>query len=300
MKMTIKNSLVEGIRAVFYNKKIIALLWGTNAVGALILSLPIYFLLSQELSNSLISDKLALGFDYQWYLQFRNLFEHDFELIVYMIYLVVGVYILGQTFFMGGMISIFNTPKKNHTVDFFYGCVRYWHRFMKVVLVSLFFFSTAFIFNNFLGDLISWLFEGTENELADFILRSIRYVLLIFLIGLVTLISDYCKVSMAIEDNHNFFNSVRKALFFIQRNFAKVFTVFLLVAIIGAIGAVVYNFVERFIPRTPFYFLLVAFILQQMLIIFRLYIRMLFCSTEVYLYKDLSAEEITAEVEEQS
>ena len=54
-----------------------------------------------------------------------------------------------------------------------------------------------------------------------------------------------------------------------------------------------------FIPRTPFYFLIVSFILQQMLIIFRLFIRMYFCATEVNLYKDLSADVIEVKAKEE-
>ena len=69
-----------------------------------------------------------------------------------------------------------------------------------------------------------------------------------------------------------------------------VFVTFLIVSIIGALGAIVYNIVAIFIPRSPFYFLILTFILQQMLIIFRLAITMLLYATEVYLFKDQDAE----------
>ena len=66
----------------------------------------------------------------------------------------------------------------------------------------------------------------------------------------------------------------------------------LIVAITGALGAVVYNVVAILIPRSPFYFLILTFILQQMLIIFRLAITMLLYATEAYLFKDQEAEVI--------
>ena len=69
-----------------------------------------------------------------------------------------------------------------------------------------------------------------------------------------------------------------------------------MVAVFGAIGAIIYNLVRVTIPETPFYFLIVSFILQQMLIIFRLLIRMLFYSTEVILFNDLIAEVISPKV----
>ena len=84
-----------------------------------------------------------------------------------------------------------------------------------------------------------------------------------------------------------------------RKDFQKIFTIFFLVAVLGAVGALLYNVFGLTISRLPYYFLLLPFILQQMLIIFRLNIRMLFCSTEVILYKDLSAEIIKPLVEEE-
>jgi hypothetical protein len=129
----------------------------------------------------------------------------------------------------------------------------------------------------------------------DFILKGLRYILLVFMIGVVTLLSDYSKISLAVRDKTKLFRELYMAIIFIKNHFNKVFTVFLIVAVIGALGVLVYNVIGKFIPRTPSYFLVLSFVLQQMLIIFRLLIRMLFCSTEVILYKDLSAEEIRLE-----
>lgn len=243
-----------------------------------------------NLSRSLVSDRLAAGFDYLWFIQFSNLYKSNLEQLPYLIYSIVGVYTLVQTFFLGGLISIFHLPKKNHMVDFFYGGVKFWLRFFKILLISLVLFAAAFIINDLLGDLISWAFERTGNYMTDFILRSLRYIILIILIGFVTIVSDYAKVHIGVTDDNKIFNSIKLSVLFIKHNFNIVFTVFFLVAVIGALGAIVYNIIEIFIPRTPYYFLVLAFILQQMLVIFRLAVRMLFYSTEVFLYKDLNAD----------
>lgn len=300
MTITIKNALIFGIRSVFKNTKFIFLLWGINALAAFLLTMPIYYLLIDNLNHSLISDELALGFDFTWYIQFQNIYESSIGEIPLMIYSMFGVYILIQIFFVGGLISIFNLPEKNHMVDFFFGGVKYWFRFTKIVLISLIFFMMAFIFHDYLGLFIEWAFSETENQMADFIIRLARYILLVFFIGLVTLVSDYTKVHMAVQDTTKIFQSIYKTLLFIKINFNKIFTVFLIIALIGAAGAILYNLLEVFIPRTPYYFLLLSFILQQMLIIFRLFIKMYFCSTEVLLYKDLSADVIEVKAKEQN
>lgn len=299
MTITIKKSLVLGIRYIFRNAKFIFLLWGTNSLAAFLLSMPIYYLLMDNLTHSLLSDQLAMEFDFTWYIQFRNIYSSSIGEIPFMIYSMVGVYILVQIFYIGGLISIFNFPEKNHMVDFFYGGVKHWLRFTKVALISLVPFLAAFILHDYLGLLIEWGFAETENQMADFIIRLARYILLVFFIGLITIISDYSKVYMAVHDSRRAFHAIAKASIFIKNNFNKTFTVFLIIACIGASGAILYNILEAYIPRTPFYFLILSFIVQQMLIIFRLFIRMYFCATEVLLFKDLSADVIELKAKEQ-
>lgn len=296
MIISVKNILVNSIRLVFHNIKFVFLMWFLNAASAIVLTVPIYNLLLINLSHSNMSEKLTESFDYFWFLQFRHLYEIQLDQIPISIYAVVVIYTIIQTFFLAGLTAIFNTPSKNHFVDFFYGGVKYFFRFFKVLFYSLLLFALIFFIYDQLGILITNLFYNSENELLEFILKSMRYILLIFLIGCVTIITDYTKVSLAIKDNLNVHKEIIPVLKFIKNNFTKVFIIFSLVAILGAIGILIYNIIGKFIPRVPSYFLILSFVLQQMLIIFRLLIRMLFCSTEVNLFKDLDAEVISAEV----
>lgn len=297
MILSIKQILLHGVRSVYHNARFVILMWAMNAASALVLAVPIYNILLDNLGASLTSDRLTINFDYMWYLQFRNLYSIQLDQLPLSIYFAVGLYALIQTFFLGGLISIFQNPDKNHTVDFFYGGVKYFLRFTKVLLISLLFFAAAFQINEYTGDLISLFFKNSENVVADFILKGLRYILLIFFIGIVTIVSDYSKVLLAVKDKNQILRECYNAVRFITTNFNKVFITFLIVAIIGALGSILYNIIGRFIPRTPFYFLSLSFFLQQMLIIFRLLVRMLFYSTEVALFNDLSADIVRAEAQ---
>jgi hypothetical protein len=300
MIIKIGNILKLGIRAVVNNRQIVILLWAFNAVSALILSLPIYYLLDDNLRYSLMSSELSGSFQYIWFQQFLKSYSSNIGEIPFVFYSMVGFYVLIQTFFLGGLIAIFNSPKKNHIVDFFYGGVKFWLRFTRIVIISLFFFYLAFKINDYSGDLITWAYRDSENALMEFIFRALRYIVLVFLIGVVTIVSDYLKVSLAVKDSHKVIKEIYNTLIFLRKHFTKIFTVFLIVAVIGALGSILYNLIGRFIPRTPYYYLILLFIIQQMLIIFRLFVRMLFCSTEVILFKDLSAEVLNANVTEQT
>jgi len=296
MIYSIKNNLNNGSRLVFHNTKFVFLMWFLNAASSIVLTVPIYNLLLVSISNSNISDRLTENFDYFWFLQFRNLYEIQLDQIPITIYAVVVIYTIIQTFFLAGLVAVFNTPSKNHLVDFFYGGVKYFFRFFKVLFYSVILFVIIFFIYDQLGNYITNLYKDSENEMMEFILKSLRYVLLIFLIGCVTMISDYTKVSLAVNDRLKVHKEIYPVLLFLKNNFSKVFSLFLIVAIVGAIGVLIYNIIGKFIPRMPAYFLVLSFVLQQLLIIFRLLIRMFFCSTEVIIYKDLIAEEVSAEV----
>ncbi len=291
----IKNIIILGSRSVFHNSVLVLLIWVFNALSAIVLTVPILNILMDNLGRSLLSDKLALQFDYMWFIQFQNIYRINFDQLPLSIYTVVGIYTMLQTFFLGGMISIFHIPEKNHIVDFFYGGVKYFFRFLKVTLVSLVFYILAFVAIDYLGQLIHLVFRDSENVRLEFVFFGLRYVLLVFFIGVVAIISDYSKVALAVNDRTKILMEMYNAIKFIKKNFTVVFISFLIVSVIGAVGVAVYNILGKAIPRTPYYMLLLSFLLQQMLIIFRLLVRMLFSATEVYLFKDLSADIIDAE-----
>lgn len=293
----INNALLHGMRTVFYNGKFVLLLWTFNLVSALILAVPIYNMLFDNLGTSLMSKNLIEQFDLLWYAQLRNLYSIHFDQLTTSIYAVTAVYTFFQTFFVGGLISIFHLPEKNHMVDFFYGGVKYFWRFAKVLVICVILLFIAFEVNYYLGELISLIFSKSENVTGDFILKFIRYILLIFFIGIVIMISDYSKVNMAVHDKTKVLTTILDSMKFIIRNFSKVFIVFLIISILGAIGVIVYNILGKLIPRTPSYYLIISIILQQMLIIFRLFIRMYFFSTAVSIFKDLDAKFVNADIE---
>ncbi len=298
MKISFRETFSLGFNLLKKNYIFIVFLWITNAAFAFVLSAPIYTLLVDNLSRSTVSKELGTGFEYLWYLQFRYLYETNLSEFPLTIVSVSCIYVIIMTFYSGGIISVFSNGHKNHIVDYFYGGVKYFYRFLRITMISMLFYALAFLFNDYLGEFIRWLFINTEYVVADAVLRSLRYIILVFLIGLISMYSDYTKVNIAVNDNLSIYRGIAESFgfLFLRKNFTRVFVVFLTVAAIGALGAVIYNIIGRLIPKSPFYYLILVFILQQLLIIFRLYIRMYIYSTEVVLYKDLNAEIVKAKV----
>ncbi len=288
----IKELLREGLRLVTKNWLFVFLLWGTNIIFSLVLTIPIWAVLQDNLSHSLWSSKLALKLDYFWLLQFQYSNKNLLDKLPILLFSIVGLNVLIQNLYQGGLLAVFNNPKKNHVSDFFYSGVKYWYRFMKVSIVAISLFAIIFIVDSQLDSFIEYLTKDVNSVLLDLIIRSVRYLTLLFLIGIISILSEYTKIYLALRDSQKIRTAIKIIIHFVKDKFFLVFTTFLIVSIIGALGAVIYNVVAILVPRSPFYFLILTFILQQMLIIFRLAITMLLYATEVYLFKDQEAEVI--------
>ncbi len=288
----IKELLREGLRLVTKNWLFVFLLWGTNIIFSLVLTIPIWAVLQDNLSHSLWSSKLALKLDYFWLLQFQYSNKNLLDKLPILLFSIVGLNVLIQNLYQGGLLAVFNNPKKNHVSDFFYSGVKYWYRFIKVSIVAISLFAIIFIVDSQLDSFIEYLTKDVNSVLLDLIIRSVRYLALLFLIGIISILSEYTKIYLALRDSQKIRTAIKIIIHFVKDKFFLVFTTFLIVSIIGALGAVIYNVVAILVPRSPFYFLILTFILQQMLIIFRLAITMLLYATEVYLFKDQEAEVI--------
>lgn len=296
--LTIKEILTQSIRLVYQNKKFILIFWLTNIAFAAAISLPLFALIHDHISHSTMNRELLFGFDFVWFTQFMNIYQKSTDTIPILLYAVTGIYIFIQQFYTGGLIAVFINKKKNHHVDFFYGGVKYFIRFTKIALIAMLFYFVAFSFNSVMNSLIVRFIIPGGSELALFLYQLGRFTLFLTIICIINIISDYSKVAAAVNDSYKAVFSMIISLKFLKKNFFKVLILFLIVASFVAIGGILYNVIENFVPKTPVYMLLLTFIIQQMLIILRFLIRMIFYSTEIILFNELQAETVSPVVEE--
>lgn len=298
MNLSIKEILINGSRMVFAHRKFVLLFWITNIVFAFALSLPLFSVLQHGLANSLINSNLSLGFDYLWYVQFRHIYRNSLDAIPILLYAFAGVYVLVQLFYLGGLLSVYTNSKKNHVVDFFYGSVKYFIRFLKIAVVVGALYFAAISINVLIDYGIKQIFLEKENAAVEFAVQIFRYLFFLLLISIINIISDYTKIAIVVIDSTKLFRSLYKSFQFIKKNFVKVMTVYFIMLVFVAIGATIYNVVDSFLPKKPVYFLLLTFLIQQLLIIFRVLIRMYFYSTELLIFTDGEAQTVSPAFEE--
>ncbi|MHC1736672.1 MAG: hypothetical protein AB9882_01525 [Ignavibacteriaceae bacterium] len=297
-RLTIPQVITYGSRLAFRNLKFIPLIWFTNFAFAFALTLPVFSLFQESLAWSRMSDLIYREFDYIWLIQFLIHNERYLSVVPYTIFSVAGIYIIIQLFYGGGLLSVFINPSKNHHVDFFFGGVRHFYRFLKIAFIAFILYIIALLISDALSYLIKAIFAYSSLTWLEFILTLLRYLLFLLLIGVVSIISDYAKVVAVVTDTSSALRSILGAFRFIHKNFWRALSVFLILFLFLIIGVVVYNLVDGLIPRSPVWLILLTFIIQQLLIIYRTIIRLYVYSTEVVLFQDIIAELSDFEMEE--
>lgn len=281
--------LVKSLKILFRNIKFIWLFWIINVIFGIVLSIPFYYLATVNLTNSINSYYIASHYDFDWFFQIAALYSTNFEQYQYVIIPAGFVYLLIQLLLIGGIVTVYNLENNTHHLDFFYGSVRYFVRFFKVFLISFTLIILIIQLFLFLNKSISVAFLYDENKEFEFLLKFLTLITCFLLLIVVNIISDYTKVSLAILNKTQVLKQYWWTIKFIYFNFGKIFTTFIIVGVLGIFLAGIYNIVDIYIPKQDFY-LIIIFLLQQALIVGRILIKLFFYSTQVQLYKDLTAE----------
>ena len=300
MIILIKNVFVTSARLVFKNLKFVTLYFAVNICFSLALTLPVFSLIKESLQHSALNTHYTGEFDYLWFIQFITLNKQSLNGIPGLIYIITIIYNLIQLFFSGGLLGVLNSPQKNHIVDFFFGSVRYFFRFLVLFCIALVLYFVLISLNTVLNFSIISVFENSQSVRLEFVAQLIRYLFFIFCIGIINIIFDYSKIIVISNERMKLHHVIVKSFLFIKHNMSLVFSVYFITGSCVIVAAIFYNIFDSYIPKTSLGLLIVTFFIQQLLIIFRLIIKMLFSATELAVYNDLNAEIIDAHVEEVS
>jgi hypothetical protein len=275
--------------------KFLVLLWVINIAFAVVLTAPILMMLSSTLDYSAIGDRLLSSFDYQWYIEFEAK-HHDALLKFPSVMVVVGIiYSVIQTFLAGGLLAVFNsTEKKSMFIDFFYGCVAYFFRFFKVLLVALSCYFCLYVLNEWLVSIIDSSTRNVESEQVVIGLHMVRNALLIVSFNVINLVFDYTKVKIVVDNTHKTLLNIWDTVKFVGAHFGNTFGLYLVISIAGWTLLILYFLVEGTLVPNSFVKIFLVFLLEQIYIIAKIWIRMVFYGSQLVLYKDIRAELISA------
>jgi hypothetical protein len=207
------------------------------------------------------------------------------------------LYICTNTFLAGGFIGIYAKNYPSTFTEFLMDGARYFGKFFRLALVALilYYLFYAFVVNWMNTSIQSW----TQNEASEAVpyrYYMIRTVVALFLVSLLSMIFDYARVRMVVDERTSSLGAVVAGGRFALANFASTYGLYLLLVVIGFILIVLYAVVESLIPQNSYWPLVLLFVVQQLYMLLRLWLKANFYASQTRLYQSVSTEQYTVSV----
>lgn len=275
-------------------KKMWFLLWLMNALMAAVAALPIFALLNSELKNSLMEASMFERFNLNFASETIYKYWDALPMLLWLTLALGSVYIVLTLLTAGGILTVFSSSERRFTAPvFFKGCGTYFWRFFRLFLVALIFYGILVLaLNGILTSLVNKLTKSWTQERYVMLASWTRLLVVAFVFLLVNMIFDYAKVRLVIEESRSAVMATFRSIKFVWSHFGKTFALFLLCMALGLIIIAIYNPLEQVLPQDTRRWIVAVFVLQQLFIIARIYVRLTFCSSEILLYESLRASPV--------
>jgi len=294
--------------------RMIVLLLVINLAFSLLLAVPMYHSLKGSLGNSLSGDRMAEGFDYLWWEEYRddaqglektfmpsiigkgailNNLEGLIQLRVFdlpPIILIFGLlYIILHTLLAGGILSAFRKEDVKFSLkDFFQGAGSFFFRFFLLMILSwMFFLIIGQGIKGGLDSILNGVRETAFSEVTPFYLGLAFSAIVFFLFLFIQMVFDYGRIKVVLEDSPNVLTSAAGAFGFVFRHLGSTLGLFYLLFLVQMVFTLIYILIQGIIPQSSFLGVALAFLFQQLFIFGLIWIRCWLYSSQMELYRYL-------------
>lgn len=304
----------KGFQASSRTYKMVFMLFLINFFISLILGLPMLGILKASLGSSTAGEKMARGFDYLWWQEFRDESQglaetfrpsiinqgailDNVEYLVNMrffqlplaILILVLSYIVIHTFLAGGILAIFNQDEIKFTLKkFFGGAGQYFLRFALLMIISwLFFLVIGFFLNKGFNSIINKIAASALTEITPFYTGLIFKAIILFLLLFIHMVFDYARIQIVAEDRKNVMTSILKSFGFVGKHLGSTLGLYYILVGISIGTAIFYIVLKSLIPQTNLATVGIAFLIQQAFIWAIIWVRCWLYSSQLELYRYL-------------
>ena len=285
--MNILSIFGRGVRLANKSTRICLYLWLANLVFSALILAPVYFALAGDLSRSLGGDRLIGGFDLlvlgDLIYKYQSLLPSALGWL-----LVTSLVYFGLMIFLdGGMIGTIlareSQEGKTNLALFFEDCGKYFFRFLRVFLISLVAFALVLgIFYRTVAGLFNLWTKSASTEWPSIFSSNLKTIIFILLFSIVRMFFDYVKLGLAAGNSSQTLRATLSTFSFLGRRFFRAWFLYIWVAVFYLLVTLGMLLLGKLLPeRTPA-LLFVIFVGQQIFILFRMWTRVLFVSTEFH------------------
>ena len=284
--MKILTAYKIGFKSAFRSKKIALLIYLITLCLALSIAIPFGNTIEKEAGNSMAFTSLLKDFDYTVYKDFMNQSSKAI-----MPYLSVAVwtglfYIFFTVFFEGGILTILKRSEDKYSLKTFWkGSAEYFLRFFRLAIysitVQIIIFLAVYIP---LVNILDSVFNSAESEVPLFYILISGIVIHIIILIFVLTVTDYAKIMMVENDNYKPFKTFLKSFAFVIRHFPSTYLLYLSLLIFPVLLFIFYFIAEGTIGMSTEAGIFIVFIIQQLFIWCRVFIKIWILGSELNLY----------------
>jgi len=202
--------------------------------------------------------------------------------------LLAFLYILASTYLTSGFIGMYAKDYRFSFQEFLIEGAKYFGRFFRLSLLSLIVYLLLF------GMLLDWwssaipvLTSNEHSEMVPFVHYMIKNGVTILLLGFLTLCFDYAKIRIVTEERMSALFALWAGVRLVFTNFTSTTGLYLLVSVISVILVLLFAFLQGMFSATGYWSILLLFILHQITITARLWIKALFYASQTQLARRL-------------
>ena len=271
------------------NKKLWFLLWLMNGLMAGVAALPVFGVLNAELKNSLMTSSLVDRFSLDFATEFTFKYWDSLPSGLMLIVALGIVYVVLTLLTTGGTLAVFSSTDRRFKASvFFRGCGTYFWRFFRLFIVAAIFYGIFVVaLNGVLSSLLNKLTKPWTQERLVLLVSWTRLLAVAFVFIVVNMVFDYAKVRLVVDEGRSAVKAAFRSIKFVFKNFKRTLALFLFCMLLGLLFIVIYNPLEHVLPQNTRRWIIIVFVLQQLFILARIYVRLTFFSSEVLLYEAL-------------
>ncbi len=297
--MSITQAIKLGFKQVVQHKRLVLLLYLLTLLLGMLVAYPLKSFLASTLNHSLMVGDMVKGFDYTILNDFMNAYGAGISPILNQSLLIIGVFLVGIVFLMGGILYSFNpsvnkellaavSEKTTSQSNAFWGnCAHFFWRLFRLSVYFLFLHGlvlSAFVF------LFLSITKGiSPREVADdtIIVNTFKYLCPLYLLvaAFFFMWQDYAKIHLVNHQQKWVLKSMGASLFFVLKNGFKTYGLYLVnILFLGLLVLVNYWLSNAFTINTGWH-IFFSFLLSQIFIVGRFALKLLNLSSAGFIYR---------------
>lgn len=288
--MTIRLALRRGMRVVNRTKRLWFIFYAALTLAAALPAAALMTIAFQSLGHSAWAEQLGRRLDIEWIGEL--IAAYGALPVGPVVVAVMGVFAISAVahlFLLGGAIEIFARRQWFSAALFFGGCGRNFWRLFRLALYCLILLAAVVGINAGLAAIGEKIW-GKGSEATPLIHWGwFRAAVILLLLGFLNLIFDYTAIHLVAEDSRKAFRSIWRSCRLVWTNFGRTVG---LAAVLWAIMLALmtaYSGIMQLFPQRSVGAVLVLLLAQQVMVLGRIWSRLLFYASQCEMYDGLAS-----------